>query len=92
MINELLSFLTDNSPVSGLFGYISVRAAAAAITAFLIALLLGPRVIEWLRRSDVGERVDLTDSKTLARLHSDRYIPLPCCPLRGSCHGPIRFH
>ncbi len=72
MIIELLSFLSDDSPLSGLFGYISVRAAAAAITAFLIALFLGPRVIAWLRHTGVGEQVNLTDSKTLAALHRDK--------------------
>ncbi len=37
--------------------FITVRAALAAITALVIALFVGRRVIGWLRRQQIGERV-----------------------------------
>jgi phospho-N-acetylmuramoyl-pentapeptide-transferase len=48
---------------------ISVRAACAALTAFLLCWWLGPRVIERLKRLHIGERTDKTDSATLAEMH-----------------------
>lgn len=43
--------------ISGLrvFRYITFRAAGASITALLLSLWLGPRVIAWLRRMNFGE-------------------------------------
>lgn len=51
-----------------LFGYITFRAVAAALTAFVLALLFGKPVIEWLRRHKVGEDTTKVDSKELADL------------------------
>ncbi len=56
-----------------LLGYISFRAAGAAVTAFLLALVLGPRVIAWLALQGIGERVDGTGSKTLDDLHAHKH-------------------
>jgi phospho-N-acetylmuramoyl-pentapeptide-transferase len=39
------------------FKYITVRAALAAILALLISFLLGPPMIEWLRRVKLGQKV-----------------------------------
>ena len=64
MIPELLSRLTDLS----LPNYISFRAAMAALTAFVLALVAGPRTIRWLRAHRVGEDVTKTDSVALAEL------------------------
>ena len=58
--------------VCRLLGYISVRAAGAAVTAFLLALVLGPAVIRWLSRQGIGERIDGTGSKTLDDLHAHK--------------------
>lgn len=53
---ERLSFLR-------LFKYITVRSAAAAITALIISLWLGPRVIAWLKQLKFGqEYVDKAES------------------------------
>lgn len=43
----------------------TLRAALAGIVAFGACLLLGPRVITWLRAKKVGERVEKDDSKRL---------------------------
>ena len=39
------------------FRYITFRAAYAAITALLVCFVLGPPMIEWLRRVKLGQRV-----------------------------------
>jgi phospho-N-acetylmuramoyl-pentapeptide-transferase len=43
----------------------TLRAALAGMVAFGTCLLLGPRVIAWLRAKKVGERVEKDDSKRL---------------------------
>lgn len=42
--------LKDVSIVFNLFRYITFRAAGASITAFLLCILYGPRLIEWLKQ------------------------------------------
>jgi len=39
------------------FRYITFRAVGAAVTAFLISLILGPHVIKWLYKLKIGEQV-----------------------------------
>ena len=43
-------------PGINLFGYVTFRAAAAAIFALLISLLVGPRIIAALKRLQIGEQ------------------------------------
>jgi phospho-N-acetylmuramoyl-pentapeptide-transferase len=43
----------------------TLRAALAGIVAFATTILLGPRVIAWLRARKVGERIEKQDSKQL---------------------------
>jgi len=53
---------------TGLFEYISFRAAMAALTSFAVALALGGPAIRWLRRHRVGEDVTKTAARELAEL------------------------
>ena len=62
MLPDLLADLLDVH----LFNYISFRMALAGLTAFVLALISGSRVIPWLRRRGVGEDVSKTDSPDLA--------------------------
>jgi phospho-N-acetylmuramoyl-pentapeptide-transferase len=55
-----------------LIGYISFRAGLAAMTAFLISLLIGSQVIKILKRYKVSEDTAKTDSEKLKDLHSDK--------------------
>ncbi len=47
--------LKDISIVFNLFRYITVRSAGASITAFLLSLWLGPRIIAWLKKVNVTQ-------------------------------------
>jgi len=55
-----------------IFRYVTFRAALAAISAFLICIVVGPWFIGYLRRHKIGERTDKTDAQFLAELHKDR--------------------
>ena len=51
-INKVL-----NPPGFDIFRFITFRSAAAAITALLISLLLGPLVIKILKTKQIGEKL-----------------------------------
>ncbi len=59
MLYYLFKYLDTlmNIPGSRLFNYISFRSAMAVITALLISLLLGKKIIKYLQRKQVGEVV-----------------------------------
>lgn len=46
-----------NFPGAGLFSYISFRAAMAVITSLIISMLFGKRIINYLKKKQVGETV-----------------------------------
>ncbi len=52
--------------------YISVRSAAAAVTAFLISIIIGPWLIRRLRKDKIGEDTAKSDSPQLNKLHSGK--------------------
>ncbi len=57
MLGELLYSLADGGGAFNVFGYVTVRSAAATVTALLLLLGLGPLGIRWLRRFQIGERI-----------------------------------
>lgn len=59
MFYHLFEYINDNFniPGSGLFQYISFRAAMAVITSLLISMVFGGRLIKLLQRKQVGESV-----------------------------------
>lgn len=57
MLYHLLFPLADQHILFNVFGYISVRAAAAMVTALLTAFLVGPPVIRWLEARGWGQVV-----------------------------------
>lgn len=58
MLYYLFTYLQEfDFPGAGLFDYISFRAAAAIITSLLISLVFGNRLINLLRKQQVGETV-----------------------------------
>ncbi len=59
MLYYLFDFLEKefNIPGSGMFQYTSFRAGMAVLTALLIALFFGKKIINYLRREQLGETV-----------------------------------
>ncbi|MDD4894972.1 MAG: phospho-N-acetylmuramoyl-pentapeptide-transferase, partial [Candidatus Omnitrophica bacterium] len=70
MLYYLLYPLHDVISFFNIFRYITFRAAMAAITAFLISIILGPVIIKFLTRLKIGENVRKEDSAKLYELHS----------------------
>ena len=59
MLLALIQWLADSTSLGWLrvFNYLTLRAVLAALTAFFIALALGPAVIRELRKLKVGQAV-----------------------------------
>ncbi len=56
MLTYLFEYLEKlNVPGAGVFGYISFRSAAAVITSLFISMMIGKRIIRFLRKKQVGE-------------------------------------
>lgn len=59
MLYHLFRYLDEayNLPGSGMFQYISFRAAVAIILALLIVIIFGRSIIDFLRRQQIGEEI-----------------------------------
>ena len=59
MLYHLFRYLDEayDLPGSGMFQYISFRAAAAIILSLLIAIIFGRSIIDFLRRKQIGEEI-----------------------------------
>lgn len=59
MLYHLFKYLDEayDLPGSGMFQYISFRAAAAIILSLLIVIIFGRRIIDFLRRRQIGEDI-----------------------------------
>lgn len=59
MLYYLFTYLDKafDFPGAGVFNYISFRAAFALITSLLITLIFGKRIIEFIRRKQIGETI-----------------------------------
>ncbi|MDH3650901.1 MAG: phospho-N-acetylmuramoyl-pentapeptide-transferase [Saprospiraceae bacterium] len=59
MLYHLFEYLerTHDIPGAGLFRYISFRAGGAIVLSLLISILIGGRIIKWLRRMQIGESI-----------------------------------
>ncbi len=76
MFYHLLQWMQDNSwlPVN-VFQYVTFRAAVAGVTALLISLTLGPRVIAILQLLKMGQpirTVTIKDAPDLAAMHGKK--------------------
>ncbi|MCM8796966.1 MAG: phospho-N-acetylmuramoyl-pentapeptide-transferase [Candidatus Omnitrophica bacterium] len=69
MLFYLLFPLHDKVGILNLFRYITFRSAMAALTAFLISLIVGPFVIRKLKKLKIGENINKKDSVRLDDLH-----------------------
>lgn len=58
MLTYLFNYLAQlDFPGAGLFQYISFRAAMALITSLIVSIIFGKRIINMLRRQQIGETV-----------------------------------
>lgn len=60
MLVHLFDYLRDHHydlPGAGLFRYISFRAGLAMLLSLLISIVIGKRIIAWLKRLQIGETV-----------------------------------
>jgi phospho-N-acetylmuramoyl-pentapeptide-transferase len=66
MLTYLLEWLDGfaHVPGMGLIRYITFRAAAAAVTALVMAFWLGPKIIRLLKRRQIGESAKIEAPKT----------------------------
>jgi phospho-N-acetylmuramoyl-pentapeptide-transferase len=53
----LLYPLAPRVPAFNVFRYITFRTAMSAVTALVVALVLGPAMIRWLRRAQIGQSI-----------------------------------
>ena len=57
MLLELFQYLGKDIRTFNVFGYITLRAVLAAMTALFISFVVGPRMIRWLTQMKVGQSV-----------------------------------
>ncbi|MFN0214436.1 MAG: phospho-N-acetylmuramoyl-pentapeptide-transferase [Saprospiraceae bacterium] len=59
MLVHLFEYLKEHYdlPGAGLFKFISFRAGLAMLVSLLISMIIGKRIIDWLRSSQIGETV-----------------------------------
>lgn len=72
MFYNLFYPLHDIISAFNIFRYITFRAAMAALTSFIISLLIGPIIIRKLKALKVGERINKGDSVKLDDLHRSK--------------------
>ncbi len=66
MLYYLFEYLHTKFDVPGLgaFKYITTRSAAAAVTSLILTFYLGPKIINWLRKNQIGESKKVEAPKT----------------------------
>ncbi|MGE5414171.1 MAG: phospho-N-acetylmuramoyl-pentapeptide-transferase [Syntrophomonadaceae bacterium] len=57
MLYWLLYPLAPRVPAFNVFRYITFRTAMSAVTALVVALVLGPAMIRWLRKAQIGQSI-----------------------------------
>ncbi len=67
MLYWLLYPLRDSVSLFNVFRYITFRAVAASVTAFLISIILGPLVIKWLSQANI---TNLVKREHAEKIHS----------------------
>lgn len=72
MLYALLGWLQGLWPELQILRYITFRSALAAVTAFLVCVIVGPRIIRVLGSLGVHEDVGRSDSDALNRLHAGK--------------------
>ena len=72
MLYYIASLLTPKFGVFNVFNYHTVRAGGAMVTGFLFCILVGPRLIDALRRLKVGQYIRQEHVQDLHALHKGK--------------------
>ncbi|MCX5770577.1 MAG: phospho-N-acetylmuramoyl-pentapeptide-transferase, partial [Candidatus Hydrogenedentes bacterium] len=72
MLYYVALLLTPYIGQLNVFSYHTVRAGAAALTGFFFCLLVGPRVIHWLRILKIGQHIKKDYVADLHALHKGK--------------------
>jgi len=72
MLYYLALAMTPYLGAFNVFTYHTVRAGAAALTGFLFCLVIGPRVIHWLRVLKIGQHIKKEYVADLHALHKGK--------------------
>lgn len=66
MLYYLFEFLKEVYEIPGLgaFKYITTRSAAAAVTSLILTFYFGPKIINWLKKNQIGEARKIEAPKT----------------------------
>ena len=75
MLYKLLVALSGEIRAFNVFGYITLRAVLAMLTALLIALFCGPAVIRWLTAKKIGQAVRDDGPEIVRRVPDEPGIP-----------------
>ena len=57
MLIWLADWLTQFESGFNVFSYLTLRAILSTLTALLIAIIIGPKMIRWLQRMQIGQTV-----------------------------------
>ena len=72
MLYWLSDYLRELFSPANVLRYVTFRAAAAAVTAFLFAVLAGRPIIAWLRHRRVGDDVNRKACEKISELHQGK--------------------
>ena len=72
MFYYLSEHFSSTSSIFNVLGYHTVRAGGALFTGFILSLLLGPRVIQFLRDFKIGQVIKEDHVKDLHDLHKSK--------------------
>ena len=57
MLNYFITVYKESFEIPNLFEYITFRAASASILALIISFIVGPWIIDFLNKNQIGEEV-----------------------------------
>ena len=72
MLYYLSEFLSEYSSIFNVLSYHTVRAGGALFTGFVLSLLMGPQVIQFLRDFKIGQVIKEDHVKDLHELHKSK--------------------
>ena len=85
MLLWLSELLAREVRAFNVFGYLSLRAVLATMTALIISFVIGPRMIAWLTKMRIGQSVRDDGPQThLIKAGTPPHRPAPALPIAVS--------